>query len=193
MSEYSQLSDVALTVLLSQKNEAAYGEIYNRYWSILYLHARNILKSQDDAKDIVQEIFTTLWVKAPDLSFKTSLSSYLFKATRNRILNQINHKKIVIRYQQSLCDFYEEGKLITDEALREKELSRIIEAEIQYLPSKMKTVFELSRKQHLSYQQIAEHLNISELTVKSQVSNSLKILRMRLGLTTIIICLLLSF
>lgn len=192
MPEYSQLSDATLTALLSQKNEAAYREIYNRYWSILYLHARNILKSQDDAKDIVQEIFTTLWIKASDLNFEISLSSYLFKATRNKILNQINHKKIATRYQQSLYDFYEEGKLITDEALREKELSRIIEAEIQRLPAKMRKIFELSRKKHLSYQQIAEHLNISEHTVKSQVSNSLKILRVRLELTTIIIFVLLS-
>jgi len=62
-------------------------------------------------------------------------------------------------------------------------LADLIEKEIQALPSKMRQIFELSRKQYLSYKEIAEQLEISEHTVKSQVSNALRILKLKLGVS----------
>lgn len=186
MPECKQLSDQELAILLKSGDKHAFEEIYNRYWAVLYLHARNILRNQEEAKDVVQELFTTIWSKASDISLQGSLSSYLYRATRNKILNYFEHKKIVLDYQQSLLSFMEEGVLVTDKALREKELTKIIESEIQRLPAKMREIFELSRKRYLSYKQIAEQLDISEHTVRSQVSNSLRILRMRVGATSLI-------
>ena len=64
---------------------------------------------------------------------------------------------------------------------------RIIENEIANMPGKMREIFELSRKSHLSHREIAETLGISEKTVKNQVNNALKILRTRLGLLNYLI------
>ena len=192
MTTYSEVIDVELFALVKQGDELAFAEIYHRYWGVLFLHARQMLRDNEEARDVVQELFTSLWQKAFKLEFDTSLSAYLYKSVRNRIFDHLKHKKVMNDYLCALKDFEVEGELITDEAFREKELAAAIEHEISLLPPKMREVFELSRKQYLSYQQIGEKLGISEHTVKSQVSNALRILRTKVGATSLVLAYLMS-
>ncbi|MFC3562809.1 RNA polymerase sigma factor [Pedobacter jamesrossensis] len=192
MPSLNTYSDSELVLLVKNGNGTAFKEIYERYWTILFLHGSRVLGDEEDAKDIVQELFVQLWNKADELNFGHSLSAYLFTATKNRILNHLAHRKVKSDYEESLRNFVQEGELITEEHLREKELALIIEREISLLPPRMREVFELSRKEFLSYKEIAESLNISEHTVRRQVSNALSILRSRMGLPTIVIYMLLS-
>eukprot|EP01133_Synstelium_polycarpum_P011689 gene11689-13648_t len=167
--------------LLKLGDEAAYAEIYDRYWAILYRYARKILLNEDESEDVVQDIFVMLWSKSRELDIRVSLSSFLNASIRNRILKHFQRSKVRTNYLNSLQQFMEEGKCITDHLVRERELAARIEAELAYLPAKMREVFELSRKAHLSYREISEKLAISELTVKKQVSNATKTLKMRLA------------
>ena len=179
MADYSKFSDAELTELLRNGNHAAYTEIYRRYWSLLYRNALKMLKDEDEATDIIQEIFTVLWEKAPELTFTSSISSYLYTAVKNRIINLINKNKLRDVYYTSLQEFIEKGTYITDEQLLERELALMIEKEIAALPSKMRVIFELSRKEGLSHEQISRRVDISEGTVKKQIHNAIKILRTR--------------
>jgi len=192
MNNCFKLTDTELAALLKAGDQLAFTEIYDRYWTVLYLHARKMLRDEEEAKDIVQELFTSLWKKSAGLEFNISLSSYLYKAIRNAVFNHMAHQRVVNDYQKLLFEFLKEGELITEELLREKELAVLIEKEIQLLPPKMRTVFELSRKQHLSYKDIGYKLGISDHTVKRQVSNALGILRAKLGVSATIIFMLLS-
>ena len=93
MAGYGALSENSLISLVKENDEAAFKEIYERYSALLYVFAFKKLKNEDEAKDIVQEIFIALWDKRTDLNFHTSLSSYLFRAIRNRALNIFVHQK----------------------------------------------------------------------------------------------------
>ncbi|NII82162.1 MULTISPECIES: RNA polymerase sigma factor [Pedobacter] len=168
-------------------DQAAFAEVYERYWTMLFLHARNLLRQNEEAADIVQELFTGLWLKCRSLELNTSLSFYLYKAVRNKVFDHLKHKKVMNDYLKSINDFMLEEHFTSDHLLRERELGIIIENEINALPSKMRDVFVLSRKQHLSYQQIAIELKISEHTVKSQISNALRILRKKVGASSFLI------
>src|ERR1035437_8656376 len=86
MQVYSSLSDLELSAFIKEGNHAAFAEIYERYFGVLFLHAFKRLKDEDEAKDSVQELFTTLWLKRESLVLKTSLSGYLYAAIRNRVL-----------------------------------------------------------------------------------------------------------
>jgi RNA polymerase sigma-70 factor (ECF subfamily) len=187
MPVQNSLKDCELIVLLKSGDQTAFAEIYERYWTVLFLHARNLLRNNEEAADIVQELFTGLWLKSKSLDLSGSLSSYLYKAVRNRVFDHLKHKKVMNDYLKSINDFMLEEQLISDDLLREKELAAIIENEINALPEKMREVFILSRKQYLSYQQIALQLNISEHTVKSQISNALRILRTKVGMSAFLI------
>jgi RNA polymerase sigma-70 factor (ECF subfamily) len=176
------VSDQDLVFLLREGSQDAYTEIYNRYKWLLHTHAYKKLGDRDAANDVIQELFTNLWTKREDIFLTSTLSAYLYTATRNSILNIIEHRQVESKYIDSLMDYTNGYVAATDHLVREKQLTEIIEKEIAALPSKMREVFELSRKSHLTHKEIAEHLGISEETVKKQVKNALKILRVRLGL-----------
>jgi len=177
---YEAISDLELSLLLKNSDAAAFSEIYRRYSAPLLVHGSNKLQDLEEAKDVVHEVFFCLWNKRAELRIHTSLSGYLYAATRNKILDRFAHSKIRSAYEQSLQKFLEQGDLITDNAIRERELRLLIEEEIAALPDKMRKVFEFSRKDSYSHREISGLLNISEETVKKQVHNALKILKMRL-------------
>ena len=181
MSSYTNYTDLELADLLAAGDDNAFSEIYKRYWPILFRHARKMLHDDDEATDVVQEVFTTLWSKASELSLDRSVSAYLYSAVRNKIIDLINREKVKKNYTNSLQEFIDRGEFITDNTILERELSRQIENEIAMLPPKMRQIFELSRKSNLSYRAIAEEVFISEGTVKKQIYNALKILRTKLG------------
>ena len=181
MSAYQFYADSELTDLLRSGDHLAFTEIYQRYTNVLQGHAYSKLQNREEAIDVVQELFVTLWTKREAVAFHTTLSGYLYTSVRNRVLNLILHKKVASDYIASLQNFIDHGEALTDHLVREKELTQIIESEISALPEKMRAVFEMSRKDGLSHREIAEKLGLSEKTVKNQVNNSLKVLKGRLG------------
>lgn len=177
---YSDVNDRDLFKMLANDNEQAFVEIYDRYKAVLFLHARRMLNEDEQARDFVQEIFTSLWLKRKEIQINTSLKSYLFTTIKHKILNLILHQKHVEKHLNSMLDVYKSGDFSTDSIVRERELARLIEAEIQALPARMREVFVLSRKEYLSNREIAQRMDISEETVKKQISYALKILRGKL-------------
>jgi RNA polymerase sigma-70 factor (family 1) len=190
MNQYKTFSDIELTDLLRLEDRLAFTEIYNRYWPPLFLHVRRMLSDEDQAQDVVQELFVWLWKKAGVIEFSTSLSSYLYSSVRNRVFNQIKHEKVKASYFSEISAYMKEGEFLVDEQLRLKELTTEIESEIMKMPEKMREIFELSRKQHLSHKEIAEMLGLSEHTVRKQVQRALLRLRERLGMPAMVILLI---
>ena len=178
---YSLLTDNELAVFLQEGDREAYTEIYKRYNSLLYVFAYKRLGDREEVKDIIHELFLSLWMNRESLTITTGLAQYLYTCTRNRILNLISHKKISSRYIDSLQGFIEQGNDSSDHLVRHKQLQAFIEKEIAALPPRMREVFEMSRKSNLSRKEIAKELDISEQTVKSQIHIALKVLRVKLG------------
>ena len=179
-SEYAKHTDRKLAALLQQGDEYAYTEIFQRYKVLLYKHAYRLLEDEEEANDIISDLFLALWQKRESLNLQVSLSSYLYGSIRNRVFDLMTHQKVVVRYLDSIREFIEQGHYETDERIRAKELAAIIESEIAALPPKMREVFELSRRGEFSYKEIGEIMNITEGTVKQQVHNAVKTLRLKI-------------
>lgn len=177
MKRYSELLDMELMVLLSSGDQLAYTEIFERYSRLLVAHAYRLLGDKDEAGDVVQDVFMVLWQNGSSLELKTSLSSYLYVAVRNRVLNRMSHAKVVAKYADSILEFMENVNIASDEVFLAKELEKLIESEIAALPEKMREVFLMRKEQELSYVEISERLGISDKTAKQQVHNAVKILR----------------
>lgn len=177
------LSDQELAALLKQGNPIAFSHIYNQYKATLYLHALRTLKDPDEARDLVQEVFANLWDKRETFQLKSTIANYLYGAIRNRVFNQIARQNIRSQYAKAIQEFLDKGEFITDNLIRERELAAIIDREISSLPEKMRQVFLMSRNTELSYKEIGEQLGISDKTVKKQVSNAVRILRLKINLS----------
>lgn len=188
MTNYSAQSDTELLNLLRLDDRAAYTEIYDRYALVLLGHAYNKTRDREEAKDVVQEVFTMLWAKRETLQVDY-LAGYLFRSVRNIILNQIAHEAVQDKFILSMEKFAASNE-IPDHLIREKQLMAIIEREVAALSPKMREVFVLSRNEHLSHGEIADLLGISEQTVSKHVTNALKILRVRLGVLAFVVLLI---
>lgn len=182
MAEYDCMNDLELVNLIKSGNKHAFAKIYERYFGVLYLHAYHRLRDKDEAKDLVQELFSYLWSHRESLAPASNFSNYLYTSVRNRVLNILAHKYVEDKFLLSLQHADNKVEAVTDHLARERQLAMIIEKEIQSLPPKMRQVFELSRKANLSYKEIAARLELSEQSVRSHVKGALRLLRTRLGM-----------
>lgn len=182
LSVYQKYTDQELFDLLQLGDQVAYTSIYDRYVFTLLNHAYNKTRNREEARDIVQEVFTRLWARRQQIQITTNVAGFLYTSVQHIIIDQFVHSKVKDKYFASILSFAAQSHEATDYRTRENQLADIIEKEIAGLPPKMREIFELSRKHHLSHKEIAERLNIAEQTVSKQVSNALKILRIKLGI-----------
>lgn len=161
-------------------DEHAFSDLYNQYWESLFKYVIRILPDPDEVADVLQETFVSFWELRDNLGKVKSIKAYLFVMARNfafkRFRENLKKEEVVDR----LLDFYGTAFENAEEAFGAKELNNLLDAEIDKLPERMREVFLLSRKEHLSYKEIAERLQISDLTVKKQINNALKNLRLKI-------------
>src|SRR5690606_41157339 len=91
--EYKEYADGELVTLLASSDEAAYTELYDRYWERLYLFASRMLQDEEQGMDIVEDLLTTLWHNRYQFDIRTSLKTYLYTSVHNLTLNYINRSK----------------------------------------------------------------------------------------------------
>ncbi|QNL51750.1 RNA polymerase sigma-70 factor [Olivibacter sp. SDN3] len=171
---------ILLQQLLSGKTNA-YDIVYDKYWEGLFLYTMRIVKDAGDAEDLVQESFMALWRMNTKLGQIQSLKAYLFAVARNKALKHIQANVQKLDYVDSLVQYFSDKSENPEEKVVLKELNAFIDHEIDKLPEKMKEVFLLSRKEHLSYKEIAERLGISDETVRKQIHRSLKYLKTKIN------------
>ena len=174
MQHYPTHTDNELLRMLSQNDELAFAEIYNRYWKLLYSSAHNILQVKAAAQDAVQEVFISVWKRRADMQVE-ALQPYLHQAVRFQVFK-------AIRAEKTDQEFFNRLALITRDILFEdpmlfKELETLYQQLIHALPPDEQEIFRLHRDSGLTYKQIAEQKNISVKTVEKKMSRSLRELR----------------
>lgn len=181
MINYAALDDTTLLQSVQAGDREAFTAIYNKYWYPLLSYVMKAVRVYSDAEDIVQEIFTALWKRREELELTAALSTYLFTSARYMAIRNIERNITRSNYLQRLSGETDGGVPSPETLLHLRHLEEKMEAAIGSLPEKMRVIFNLSRKQQLSYREIAAQLNISEETVRKQISNALARLRQQLG------------
>lgn len=153
--------------------------LYVRYYTSLCQRVFAITRDVDISEDIVQEIFVEIWKNKETIHVEGSLEAYLNKACRNRSLNFVKRHLMDYENESTLVNSSNETYEITD-ILIGQETEIAIQKIINRLPSKCKYIFNLSRFENLTYNEIAVKLDISPKTVEHQISKALKVLRNKL-------------
>lgn len=180
MNVYGELSDQLLLDKMKQDDAQAFAVLYDRYWPALWRYACNAMNTREEAKDIVQEVFFSLWERRKTVMVHTALSPYLYRVTMNKVIDNIDRTRRHESFYNELAKRYETGVNTTESVVFEKELVRSFEEGLTHIPRKARQVFELSRNNDMTHQQISEELSISRETVKSQLKVALKILKGRM-------------
>jgi RNA polymerase sigma factor (sigma-70 family) len=164
----NKMEDTALVDCLRSDDTAAFDALYWRYHQAVYANVLKLTKEADAAKDIVQEVFITLWEKRSSLDKNQSVSGWLFVVSYNKSVSYLKKRlKLAI-----INDGFSEGLYMSEEPsfhLREDQFQLLEEAVEQLSPQKKK-VFELCKLQGKTYEMVASELHISKHTVKEYLS-----------------------
>jgi RNA polymerase sigma-70 factor (ECF subfamily) len=171
--------------LLENGEVYAFETLFRLYFDKLVHIARSYQIGEENAKEVVQNVFVKLWFKKRRLSSISNINSYLFLMVKNACLDHIKHEKIKLKYSKEVWDNKSaiQNQFIKDEAahlLLENELKKKISESIERLPAKCKNVFVKSRLEGIKHQEIADLLGVSKRTVDAHISNALKQMRLDL-------------
>ena len=182
-------NEAELLQLLRQGDKAAFEEIYDQFRSKLYRTALSKVRTDENAMEIVQEIFLDLWLRRELVQIE-DLERYLYTAVKYKVLDF--YKKEVQRklYAESVKLNGLEESSETEDVLAYNELSQSIFSCIEKLPEKTRVIFELNRIQCQTADEISRMLDVPLRTVEYHITQGLKSLRT--NLKDYIIVLLLS-
>ncbi len=171
---------------LQQGDERAFTTIYRYFRPLLYAYAYKLCGKEDDAKDIVQDIFTFLWNARQTMEVPSSLRAYLYSAVRYKYLNLVAHEKVKDDYAEHFRKYITQRNGDADDALLLKELIIQVEQVAATLPGKMGKILTMNYLEHYTHLEIAEALEISEKTVKNLLSEATKAVRSNPGLAILL-------
>jgi RNA polymerase sigma-70 factor (family 1) len=158
-------------------DKKVFEELFNTYYEPLCRYCMRVVTDQDEAEEIVQEVFVNLWTKREETNIDTSLNAYLYRTVMNRAINYNHHLKIRSKHRDQVMASTPEVQPTNDD-LVEAELLALYETALDKMPARRREAFELSRKEGLKYAEIAAKLAVSEKTVEAHISKALEDLRL---------------
>lgn len=178
MSSLDNHTDQQLLKAIAENDEKAFTELVRRFWKKCHSNAYARVHSHEVAKEIVQDVFMSVWDKRKNSTI-SNLSSYLYACVRNKCFNHIESRIQQQKYWEHYRNFLTEGTQTTN-AAEYSSLVDAIEEGLSHLPSKSVEVFKLSRMEGRTIPEIASSLNLSEKAIEYHLSKSLKLLRIHL-------------
>jgi len=174
------LSEKEALEKIQSGNESAYEMIFRSFYQPLCRYAYSFLEDKEEAEEVVQSAFITVWEKRKSIDIQTSLKSYLYRMVRNGCLNVIKHEKVKQQHVAHEMAVTEASYESVAQKVYATELEIKITEAIKVLPEQCRLVFQLSRFEELKYQEIADQLNISVKTVENHMGKALRIMREQL-------------
>jgi RNA polymerase sigma-70 factor (family 1) len=166
-------SDEDLVLALMAGDMLAFEFIYKKYALKLFNIAYNQLGSQEDAEEIVQELFSSIWKKRMDLNIR-KLEVYLVVAVKNKIYDSISSRINFRKYQEYviLKEVYENNDTL--DVVNFNQLKEAVDKILSMLPEKTADVFRRSRFENQPIKEIASALDLSEKAVEYHITKSTK-------------------
>ncbi|WP_085536129.1 RNA polymerase sigma-70 factor [Massilibacteroides vaginae] len=168
------------TIIYTDSLKDNFDKIYVLYYSRMHRFAKEYVLSDEDAENIVQDVFLLLWERKDVLDIRISLVSYLFSLVKNKCLDFIRHQHVVDAYKNDLSLKLSALELLNYTLSSEEDIERIVINAVERLPERCRLIFLKSRVEGKKYKEIAEELGISVNTVENQMSIALKKLRIEL-------------
>lgn len=164
---------------LKRHEITAFEMIFKSYYQPLCNYAYSYLQDREEAEEVVQSTFLSVWEKKDSLEVR-SLKSYLYAMVRNASLNMIKHQKVKQRHAGEELALSPQSEEAVDNMMASTELEKRIATALTFLPEQCRLIFKLSRFEELKYAEIADQLNLSIKTVENQMGKALKIMREQL-------------
>ncbi len=172
---------------MEENFDLTYKTLFRRYYANLLFYATRIV-GEDEAEDVVQDVFVELWRRKETMKVGEQIQAFLYRAVYTRALNVLKHRDIVNSYEavaleihKKRIEFYQPDSNEVVKRIEDGELRRKLSEAINELPDKCRMVFRLSYLHDMKNKEIAETMGISLRTVEAHMYKALKLLRDKLG------------
>jgi len=179
MEDCTNNNESLLVHNLSKGNLLAFNTLFKEYSARLYRFAYGYLKSEPEAEELVQEVFTIIWEKRADLKAELSFKSFLFTIAFNIIRKHFRTKAYLSEYFKTGINH--DMDMQTSQKITYDSLHQYLTELVNQMPERRKEIFIKSRFEGLNIKEIAEKLNISHKTVENQLTEALKFIRTNLN------------
>ncbi|TBO44403.1 RNA polymerase sigma-70 factor [Pedobacter kyonggii] len=169
-------TDHQILELVRSGDSSAYHEFYRRNRNKVMGFAFRFSKDKEEAKDLTQEIFVSLWERREKIDPAKKTEALLFVMIRSRFLDSLKRKASQSRYIQREFQVEPFGSS-TDNYIDFKDCGEIASIAIHSLPKQAKIIYQLSRDNGWSHKEISEHMHISKKTVNNQITKSIRHIR----------------
>lgn len=185
-----ELTDLELITLLKKGDKQAFTEIYTRYAEDLAGFTAAKLSNLDDARDLLHDLFVSIWENRATLDVHSNVRSYLFSAIRFKIVDRIRRNITREEYAALVTSLAEGYSNASEKQLEAKELQELVNKSLEEVSPRTKEIYLLSRENNHSVAEIAELLGLSEQTVKNQLTIALNHLRKAISGLALLVLLL---
>lgn len=166
---------------IAEGDQRAFRSVFDHYYTPVYVYALHLTKSEPVAEEIVQETFLKLWRLEVELKTITKLEGFLITLARNKGLDHLRRVKLQFKAQNNSVNTWLEMHNETEEQIILNDTRRIVQDAIDQLPPQQKKVYQLCRQEGLRYEEAAEKMNLSVLTVQSYMKLALSSVRKYIG------------
>ena len=163
-------------------DEQAFEQLFFRYYEPLVRFACHYTNSRASAEGLVQDVFANVWEKREELEPNTNIRSYLYTSVKNSGLDQIRHEEVVHKYRDEVkIELYIHHQESSGERITKKGFTEATQNAIEALPDQTRHIYKLSRKDGLTYSEIADILGLSVKSIEYHISKALQFLRNHLS------------
>ena len=182
-------AEITKDVLSELRNGShkAYESVFIAYYGKIKFFINGFIKSDGVAEELTQDIFLKLWEKKESIDLSKSFGFFLYTMARNSTFNFLKHKLVHESYI-ARSEFNNAFTLSPEEQIYAQEINLLISMTVKKMPDQRRKIYELSRQEGLSNDDIAIKLKISKKTVENQLSLALKELRKVISLFMLTIC-----
>lgn len=185
----AQIEDKVLVRRLRDGDKLAFKALFERYYPLFMSFAHRLLKDETAAEDLIQNVFLRIWTGRANLDEDKNFKNYLLVSVRNEIYQYFRHHFRIDDTAE--CPEVVDTTQNIDTELSAKELEKRITDVIMKMPQRRREIFNLSRLEKLSNQEISTRLGISVRTVEKHIENALKDIRQHLNISVLILTMIL--
>ncbi|PUV21779.1 sigma-70 family RNA polymerase sigma factor [Sphingobacterium sp. DR205] len=175
MEEKEMLSDLRLG------SQTAFRQIYSLYSGRIYLNIRKMVKSEQDAAELLQEVFIKVWDKRELIDIEQSFRSYLFQIAKYTVYNFIRKNNLEKQIQAYLSLHNTQLYTHVEEQLNEKQDEQWLSQTIEQLPPQRRLIYRLCKIEGKSYAEVSTLLRISTSTINDHIVKATKYIKERHG------------
>ena len=161
--------------------ERTFDALFRANYAGLCRIATRILGSPAQAEELVQDLFLWVWERCPAIDESTPSRAYLYRAAHNAALNRLRRQRIEQRWQEEQPDAEPSSDSAPAVELEHDELLGAVQGAIERLPPRCGLIYTMSRQEGLTYQEIADALDLSVKTVEAQMTRAFRLLRKALA------------